>query len=215
MLGASEPAPGVGEQLAGDRGRSDLIPPPLPMAWKAAANCGERLAVCAASHYTHRSHTEPSVEDMPAWAARSLPWTAEVSLAQDASLRAEPNWPARPALLCQSWEPASPQTFSSPAPAAEQQAARELAAELGVPRLASARRPRPTSAPGTTQGNGSPLISGRRPGTGDGSRAGKRAPRPPAPVPRSGTRARPPRRTTTEASQGPAPRCRLPCRSRA
>ena len=35
------------------------------MAWKLAANCGERLAVCAASHSAQRSRTEPCLEMCP------------------------------------------------------------------------------------------------------------------------------------------------------
>ena len=35
------------------------------MAWKVAENCGERLAVCAASHNTRRSHAEPCLEMWP------------------------------------------------------------------------------------------------------------------------------------------------------
>jgi hypothetical protein len=65
VLGAGEQVPGAGEQLAGDRGGGDLLPRRFAMRWKVAANCGERLAVWAASHITQRSHTEPSLEMCP------------------------------------------------------------------------------------------------------------------------------------------------------
>jgi hypothetical protein len=42
-----------------------FFPRRFAMRWTAGANCGERLAVCAASHGTHRSHTEPSLEMCP------------------------------------------------------------------------------------------------------------------------------------------------------
>jgi len=42
-----------------------FFPRRVAMRWKVAANCGERLAVWAASHSTQRSHTEPCLEMCP------------------------------------------------------------------------------------------------------------------------------------------------------
>ena len=66
-----------------------FVPRRLAIAWKLAANCGCRLAVCAVSHSTQRSHTEPCLEMWPQWATRSLPRTVGVSPAQDANFRAD------------------------------------------------------------------------------------------------------------------------------
>ena len=48
------------------------------------------MAVCAASHSTHRAQAGPCLEMCPWWTVRSLPRTVGVSPAQDASLRADP-----------------------------------------------------------------------------------------------------------------------------
>jgi hypothetical protein len=55
-----------------------------------AAKSGCRLAVCAASHSTHRTQAAPCLEMCPWRTVRSLPRTDGVSPAQAASLRAEP-----------------------------------------------------------------------------------------------------------------------------
>jgi hypothetical protein len=52
-----------------------FFPRRLAMAWKVAVNCGERLAVCAASHKTNRSHAEPCLSVHPAGVnQRDGPW---------------------------------------------------------------------------------------------------------------------------------------------
>jgi hypothetical protein len=61
-LGVGEQVPGAGEQLAGDRGGGDFLPAPLGDGLEAGGELGDRLAVCAASHSTQRSHTEPCLE---------------------------------------------------------------------------------------------------------------------------------------------------------
>jgi hypothetical protein len=62
VSGVGEQVPGAVSSLRATAVVAIFFPRRLAMRWKAAANSGERLAVCAASHSTQRSHTGPCLE---------------------------------------------------------------------------------------------------------------------------------------------------------